>query len=270
MSLDPTADGYRFDLDTRVEKKTDGQFTAMLTDRWATFTSHPNGGYVLGVALNALGQSLSQPDPLAVSVFFLRPAAPGPATVRTEVVRQGRRTATGQAVLEQAGKEILRTTATYGDLSRSFQGRELTLDSPPDLPDPQDCHVPKEFDQPQGLGIADRVQYRYARRPGWLDGNKDGRPHAEHWMRFADGRDADSVSLVSMVDFAPPAVLEIGEFSTITVELSVHVRARPAPGWLACRVFTKHVSGDLHEEDMEIWDSRGRLVAQGRQLAMLL
>src|SRR5699024_12591920 len=103
-----------------------------------------------------------------------------------------------------------------------------------------------------------------------LDGNKDGRPHAEHWMRFADGRDADSVSLVSMVDFAPPAVLEIGEFSTITVELSVHVRARPAPGCLACRVFTKHVSGDLHEEGMEIWDSRGKVVAQGRQLAKLL
>src|SRR5699024_5821724 len=148
-------------------------------------------------------------------------------------------------VLEQAGKEILCTTDTYGEVSRSFQGRELTLVGPPDLPDPPDCHVRKEFDQPQRLGIAHHVQYRCARRPGWLDGHKDGRAHAEHWMRFADGRDADSVSLVSMVDFAPPAVLEIGEFSTITVELSVHVRARPAPGWLACRVFTKHVSGDL-------------------------
>src|SRR5699024_6468544 len=89
MSLDPTAGGYRFDLDTRVEKKTDGQFTAMLTDGWATFTSHPNGGYVLGVALNALGQSLSHPDPLAVSVFFLRPGAPGAGKVACGVVRPG-------------------------------------------------------------------------------------------------------------------------------------------------------------------------------------
>ena len=269
MSLEPTAGGHRFDRDTRVDKLADGEFAATLTDGWGTFTSHPNGGYVMGVALNALGQSLSQPDPLVVSVFFLRPAVPGPATVRTEAVREGRRTATGQAVLEQGGKEVLRATATYGDLSLDSQARQLSLGTAPDLPDPQDCHVPAEFDRTEGLGIADKVEYRYVRRPGWLDGHKDGRPHVEHWMRFADGREADTASLPSMVDFAPPAVLEIGEFITLTVELSVHVRARPAPGWLACRVFTKHVAGGLHEEDMEIWDSRGTLVAQSRQLAML-
>jgi hypothetical protein len=49
----------------------------------------------------------------------------------------------------------------------------------------------------------------------------------------------------------------------------VHVRARPAPGWLACRVLTRHVIGGYHEEDFEVWDSRGTLVAQSRQLALL-
>ncbi|MFF8763716.1 thioesterase family protein [Nocardiopsis dassonvillei] len=270
MSPDRTTEDFRFDRDTCVEKLADGEFAATLTDAWTTFTSHPNGGYVLGAALNALRQNLSQPDPLAVSAFFLRPAAPGAATARTEVVREGRRTATGQVRLEQGGKEILRATATYGDLSPAPSARVLTLDEPPRLPAPEDCPVPPEFDNPEGLGIARSVDYRYPGRPGWLDGRKDGRPHAEFWMRFADGREPDTHALASMVDFAPPAVLEIGEFATITVELSVHVRARPAPGWLACRVFTKHVSGGLHEEDMEIWDATGTLVAQCRQLAMLL
>ena len=268
MSLDHTTEGFQFDRDTRVEKRSDGEFTATLTDGWTTFTSHPNGGYVLGTALNALGHGLSQPDPLVVSAFFLRPAAPGEATVRTETIREGRRTATGQVVLEQGGKEVLRATATYGDLAA--EGRVLHLEGPPRLPAPDECLVPAEFDAPEGLTIAHSVQYRYPARPGWLDGKKDGHPHVEFWMRFADGRDADVHSLPAMVDFAVPAVLEIGEFSTITVELSVHVRARPAPGWLACRVFTKHVAGGLHEEDMEIWDSEGALVAQARQLAMLL
>ncbi|NYH55137.1 MULTISPECIES: thioesterase family protein [Nocardiopsis] len=270
MSLDHTTEGFRFDRDTRVDKRADGEFTATLTDAWNTFTTHPNGGYVLGAALNALRQGLNQPDPLAVSVFFLRPAAPGEATVRTEVVREGRRTATGQALMEQGGKEIVRATATYGDLTPDPKARVLTLEEPPRLPSPEDCFVPPEFDRPEGLGIAHSVEYRYPRRPAWLEGRKDGRPHAEFWMRFADGREPDTHSLASMVDFAPPAVLEIGEFATITVELSVHVRARPAPGWLACRVFTKHVSGGMHEEDMEIWDGTGTLVAQCRQLAMLL
>ncbi|WP_017611708.1 thioesterase family protein [Nocardiopsis salina] len=270
MSLDPIDEPFRFDRDTAVDKLGDGAFTATLSDAWTTFTTHPNGGYVLGAALEGLGQCLSQPDPLAVSAFFLRPAAPGPATVHTEVVREGRRTAMGQAVLEQGGKQIVRVGATYGDLAPDPWARELNLQGPPELPDPEQCLVPAEFEGSQGPSIAASVQYRYPSRPGWLDGRTDGHPHAEFWMRFADGRAADTRALVSMVDFAPPAVLEIGEFQTVTVELSVHVRARPAPGWLACRVLTRHVSGGLHEEDVELWDGRGTLVAQARQLAMLL
>lgn len=270
MSLDDALGGYRFDRDTAVDQCSDGGFTTTLTDAWTTFTSHPNGGYVLGAALAGLGQGLDQPDPLVVSAFFLRPAAPGRATVHTEVVRQGRRTATGQAVLEQGGRQIVRAGATYGDLSPDPQARVLSLDRPPQLPEPEQCLAPAEFEAPGGLTIASSVDYRYAQRPGWLDGRVQGRPFSEFWMRFADGRPADTRSLVSMVDFAPPAVLEIGEFSTVTVELSVHVRARPAAGWLACRVLTKHVGGGLHEEDMELWDRSGVLVAQARQLAMLV
>ncbi|RKS08831.1 acyl-CoA thioesterase [Nocardiopsis sp. Huas11] len=270
MSLDPSAAEFEYDRDTRVDKRDDGEFTAALTDGWTTFTTHPNGGYVLGTALNALGQTLSQPDPLVASAFFLRPAAPGPADIRTRTIREGRRTATGETVLEQGGKEIVRVTATYGDLSPDPGARVLNLEGPPRMPAPEDCPLLPEFDRPEGVSIAHRVEYRFPERPRWLDGHKDGRPHHEFWMRFADGRQADTGSLAAMVDFAIPAVLEIGEFSTITVELTVHVRARPAPGWLACRVYTKHVSGGLHEEDMEIWDSQGTLVAQARQLAMLL
>ncbi|WP_304455037.1 thioesterase family protein [Nocardiopsis sp. YSL2] len=270
MSLDQSAAEFEYDRDTRVDKRDDGVFTAALTDGWTTFTTHPNGGYVLGTALNALSQTLSQPDPLVASAFFLRPAAPGAADVRTRTIREGRRTATGETVLEQGGKEIVRATATYGDLSPDPGARVLALEGPPRLPAPEDCPVLPEFDSAEGVSIAQRVDYRFPERPRWLDGHKDGRPHNEFWMRFADGREADTASLAAMVDFAIPAVLEIGEFSTITVELTVHVRARPAPGWLACRVFTKHVAGGLHEEDMEIWDCQGTLVAQARQLAMLL
>jgi acyl-CoA thioesterase len=68
---------------------------------------------------------------------------------------------------------------------------------------------------------------------------------------------------------AVPAVFELGHYSSTTIELTVYVRARPAPGWLACRVSTRYVIEGYHEEDFEIWDSAGQLVAQSRQLALL-
>jgi acyl-CoA thioesterase len=71
------------------------------------------------------------------------------------------------------------------------------------------------------------------------------------------------------VDAAAPVALEVGVLST-TVELTVHLRARPAPGWLACRAVTRYVAGGYHEEDFEIWDSTGTLVAQSRQFALIL
>jgi hypothetical protein len=88
-------------------------------------------------------------------------------------------------------------------------------------------------------------------------------------MRFRDGREPDLAALPLLVDAAAPAVLEVGVLST-TVEITVHLRARPAAGWLACRAVTRFVAGGYNEEDFEIWDSTGTLVAQSRQLALVL
>ncbi len=52
-------------------------------------------------------------------------------------------------------------------------------------------------------------------------------------------------------------------------ELTAHVRASPAPGWLRCRFSTRFVTAGFLEEDGEVWDSTGRLVGQSRQLALV-
>ena len=94
-------------------------------------------------------------------------------------------------------------------------------------------------------------------------------PGRSSGCRFRDGREPDPLALAALVDAAAPAVLDLGVRGSATLELTVHVRRRPAPGWLACRSTTRHVIGGYHEEDFEIWDSEGRLVAQSRQFALL-
>ena len=54
-----------------------------------------------------------------------------------------------------------------------------------------------------------------------------------------------------------------------TLELTCHIRHKPAPGWLKVTHFSRNLSGGMFEEDCEVWDSAGRLVAQSRQLALV-
>jgi hypothetical protein len=45
------------------------------------------------------------------------------------------------------------------------------------------------------------------------------------------------------------------------------VRAHPAPGPLQIRLLSRHMTGGVLEEDGEIWDNAGQLVAISRQTA---
>jgi acyl-CoA thioesterase len=259
--------GSEFDADTAVERVAPGEYAATVTDRWHTAAS-PNGGYLLAICLQALAAEMPLPDPLVVSAYYLRPGQAAPATLRTETVRSGRRTATGQVTLEQGGREAMRVLATFSDLDLA-QGRTVLLNEPPGLPPPERCVDPLSEGAMAGIPIAERVQARFAETPGWFRGEPAHEPRMEFWMRLADGREPDLMSLPLLVDAAPPVVLDFGAGGSTTLELTVHLRARPAPGWLACRVSTRHVLDGFHEEDFEVWDSTGTLVAQSRQIALL-
>ena len=88
------------------------------------------------------------------------------------------------------------------------------------------------------------------------------------WFGLADGRDPDPLSLLLAVDALPPTAFELGLSGWVpTVELTVHVRSRPAPGPLRVSITTRNLAGGFLEEDAEVWDSADRLVAQSRQLA---
>ena len=231
-----------------------------------------NGGFMLALVTRALGRVMAFPDPVVASGFFLRPGSAGPAEISTEVIRSGKTTGFGQASLWRDGKEVLRATAAFADLAVAAERGGLSYSgaAAPDLPPPEEC-VPLPARANTRLSLINRFEYRSAALPSWAVGAPpSANPVYELWMRFADGREPDVASLPLIVDAVAPAVLEIGVRASTTVELTVHIRARPAPGWLACRSLTRHVADGYHEEDFEVWDSTGTLVAQSRQLALVL
>ena len=74
-----------------------------------------------------------------------------------------------------------------------------------------------------------------------------------------------------VADCFAPAVFNsgVGHTSWVpTIELTVQVRGRPAPGYLAASFRTRAITGGYLEEDGEVWDGAGNLVALSRQLAL--
>jgi acyl-CoA thioesterase len=55
-----------------------------------------------------------------------------------------------------------------------------------------------------------------------------------------------------------------------TIELTVHVRRRPAGGWVLARFECDDVEGGRMIESGTLWDSTGAVVARSRQLGLVL
>jgi hypothetical protein len=253
-----------------------GRYAARLDEAW-TIGHAVNGGLLLALLGRALQEAIGgegHPDPLAISAYYLSAAGPGPATLVTEQVRAGRTMATGQASIVQPGPdgpvERVRALATYGDLAGLPQ-EVRTSARPPDLPDPDAC-VSAAMAPKGSVGDLPFL-HRFDMRldpdtVGWAMGAPSNRGVIQGWVRMVDGREPDPLMLLLAVDTLPPVTFDMGLAGWApTLELSAHVRATPAPGWLRVRVSTRNFAGGLLEEDAEVWDSADRLVAQSRQLA---
>jgi hypothetical protein len=166
--------------------------------------------------------------------------------------------------------EWVRVLATYGDLD-SVAHEVRTSAVPPDLPPPDRCvraaEAPPSF--LRHAAMLDRLDLRLdPATSGWVAGQPSGLGQIRGWLRLADGREPDPLMLLLACDALPPVAFDLGLSGwTPTLELTVHVRARPAPGWLRIGLTTRNLAGGFLEEDAEVWDSGGRLVAQSRQLA---
>jgi len=254
---------------TSVEPTGAGTWRGSVEPGW-DIGGNANGGYLLAIGARALAATTGRSDPVTVTGHFLAPGRPGPVDIGTRVLKAGRRFTTASALLEAGGRPVLAVLGTFGDLGDGTD--DLFVDGgPPELPPPEDCVLIEatETFPPPFMG---QVELRiHPHDMGFATGERSGVPRTTGWFRLADGEPVDTVALVCAVDAFPPAVfnadLPVGWVPT--VELTVHVRARPAPGWLRCRFTTRFVTAGFLEEDGEVWDARGRLVAQSRQLALV-
>ena len=266
MSRSP--ERFVFDEDTAVEKAGDDLFVTNITDRWS-IGGRPNGGYLMGTVLRAVSERLSNPHPLTSTAHFLSPAQPGPAEVRVNVLKEGRSLSTAQAVLSQEGRDRIAALATFGPLAA--EGVTRVAENAPT----HGTDLVSSIGRPTPFPIVERFELEMppeqsraaARHPDDTKGPAEfvGR------IRFADGMPAGPIAFPLLVDAFPPTAFRLGLFGWVpTLELTVHTRGEPAPGPLTLRVRSRYLINGLMEEDGELWDGTGALVAISRQLAKIV
>ena len=139
----------------------------------------------------------------------------------------------------------------------------------PELPPPEHCVSRSATDQGVTLSILDQLDIRL--HPDEALPGAAGRARVSGWIRFADGRPPDVLACLLMADAFPPAVFGLlGLVGWVpTIELTVHLRRRPALGWLRGQFWSHDLNDGRVVEDGALWDANGQLVAQSRQLALV-
>jgi len=259
-----------FAAETVVESVEPGRWSTRLSSHW-NIGENSNGGYALTPVLRAVQELVDQPDPITVTTHFFRPGRGDcDGEVTAEILRAGRRLTSATGSLSQEGKTRLTVLAAFGDLSGATVSEHDITSPPPNLPPPDECLLRSGTDQGVELPIMDRADVRI--RPEHAKSGGHHSAELEGWIRFADGTEPTAMALPFFADAFPPSVFSLmGHVGWVpTVELTVHVRRRPVPGWLCARF----ECDDLHDgrliESGRIWDSNGALVAQSRQIGLLL
>ncbi|WCB95860.1 hypothetical protein DSM104299_04611 [Baekduia alba] len=269
-----------FDADTTVVPAAPGVYDATISDRWAV-PRGPNGGYIAALMLRAMEAEVGDPDraPRSLTLHYLRPPVPGePAQIHVAVERAGRTLTSLSARLLQDGRPMVVVLAAFAS---DFPTAADYASPAPDVgPPPAQLHT-----VPPAPGVPE-IALRTALQPVFGAMADTGVSLAAGgdealvggWLRLAEPRAADAAALAFYCDAwlpAPFALLK-APAPAPTIDLTIHFRTRlPHPGMDAdapvlARFSSTTSRGGFFEEDGSIWAPDGTLLAQSRQLALLI
>ena len=265
----------QFEADTDVTPNGDGRWTVTPSPNW-NIGDNANGGYATSLVVRAAASIGAHRDPLSLTTHFLRPLQPDgdPAEIEIETVRSGRTTTVVRGALRHAGKDRVVVIAALGSLDGavdSGDGPDRSMaPPPPTLPHPDECTHRSELEQGVVLPILDRVDVRLD--PACAAPGASERAVMRGWIRLADGAAPDARTLPLFADAFPPSLYsKLGRIGWVpTVELTVHIRRHPAPGWVLASFECDDLADGRMIETGSLWDANGTLVARSRQLGLLL
>ena len=259
------------DDDIALEPVADGAWRGAIAPGWET-PRGPLGGYVMAILMRGLELAVADPERAvrSVSVHFLRPPTDGPVSVSARVERAGRSLSTVSGRLEQEGDLIAIAIGAY---SKSWESPRLSEVAMPEVePPPADARDAPVGPLDETPPFMDRIVFvsRFGDPP--FSGSTRG--EVGGWIGLRERRPLDAPAIALLADAWFPAPWpRLSELAPApTIDLSVHFRA-PLPlddSLLLGRFTNRLVRDGFFDEDGELWAPDGTLVAQSRQLGLLL
>jgi acyl-CoA thioesterase len=270
-----------FERDTAVRRRDvpgggqpdEALFEATVGDGWKAGRG-PHGGYLAAMIVRALEAALEDParTPRSLTIHYALAPQPGTVRIATRIERAGRSLSSLSARMTQDGRLIALVLAAF---SVPWSGPEIDELPLPDVEAPspdRQAGTARSFGAP--LFTEHMImQQRFQGAP--LTGER--RPmRVGAWVGLAEARAVDAPALAFFSDALLPSPYMATELPAAapTIDLTVHFRSsepRTDPYEL---VYAQTESRLLHEgffeEDGVIWASDGTVLAQSRQLAILL
>lgn len=260
------------DSDTALDPgDREGVWEGAIAAGWDT-PRGPLGGYVMAILLRGFELAVGDPERQArsVTMHFMRVPEAGPVTVSAEVEREGRSLSTVTGRIEQGGETL---GIGIGAYSKPWEG-PLLDDAP--MPETAPANDPEAPDDSRGTAepppfVARLImRHRFGERPF----SSAERGESGGWIGLREERPVDAIAIAVLADAWFPAPWpRLKAFAPApTIDLTIHFRSPlPALGPLLLGRFNSdYVRDGFFEEDGRLWSPDGTLVAQSRQLGLLL
>lgn len=258
-----------FDIDTVMERVDENCFSLALSDKWS-INGSANGGYIMALLTRAMDSGCletDRPDRAAIlTANYIDRCHHCPSDIRVETMGESGNFVRKQARLIQEGRECIRAMGTF--VKPQGNDFETAYERGPEHIAPWDACIPTPA--MPGYSLFDQIDLRLDPvSAGWMNGSLSDRSVMKGWIRFREDRPIDLAALTLFADCFPPCVFAgRGMVAWVpTIEYSVNVRQLPESYRLKGIFTTKFISNGLVEEDGELWDEAGNLVALSRQIA---
>ncbi len=246
-----------------------GRYHFGLTEDWFGFQS-AHGGFLAGVLLRAMQAEVGDAarHPRALTVHFAAAVKVGEVDIDVREERRGGRLSTVSARMTQEGAVM---AVALGALSARRDGPDINDAPAPEVAPPEALEP-----LPGPGGFTRNLEYRRAIGAPPFSGSD--RAETGGWLRFAEPSPIDAAAVACLADAWMPAIFSRIDHRAFvpTVDLTVHFRTEfPIPSvgpgdFVLARFRSRRAEGGFWEEDGELWSRDGRLLAQSRQLALVI